>query len=345
MKQPIRMSKISNSSPGALLLVVATACFCVFILVFTIAALYEEQRVEYDTPDNPLSSEFDRFPVSVNPNTKQVIEDPLIDWYVRQHLSIEPRELDRENKIERLLSAVIYSGVFQQFASPLMRTLVIYPGERREEVVKQFGDILRWNNEQRETFARLVTSEYPVMVDGKFFPGKYVVSKVATPEEVATLVYERFSAEILDRYDDTVAAKVPLEQALNIAALLQREAYDFNDMRYISGVIWNRLFIDMPLQLDATLQYVRGSRLTERAWWPIVRPADKFIDSPYNTYQVRGLPPAPIANPSLAAVVAALNPRPTECYFYFHTDDGTFYCSETYEEHVAKLKELYGRGS
>ncbi|HMO78075.1 MAG TPA: endolytic transglycosylase MltG [Candidatus Paceibacterota bacterium] len=100
----------------------------------------------------------------------------------------------------------------------------------------------------------------------------------------------------------------------------------------------------MPLQLDATLQYARGSKAEENRWWPRVVPRDKFIESPYNTYENAGLPPAPIANPSAEAVLAALNPRITECMFYFHDAKGKFYCTETYEEHVAKLKEIYGRG-
>ncbi len=333
------------SFPISLLATILTGVFCIVVLTFTISAVYENERISYQTPDNPLDIKFDRFPVSVNPKTEQIIEDPLIDWYVRQHLSIEPRELDRDNKIERLLSSVVYSGLFQQFASPLTRTLVIYPGQRQEEVVKSFGDILGWSNTERETFVRLVANEEPVLSEGKFYPSKYTVAKFATPEDIAALVTTSFNTAILNRYDATVEARVPLEEALIIASLLEREAYDFNDMRYISGVIWNRLFSDMPLQLDATLQYARGSRSSERKWWPVPKPADKFIDSPFNTYQVTGLPPTPIANPSVEAVVAALNPRETDCFFYFHHDDGTFYCSATYEEHVNKLRSLYGRGS
>ena len=98
----------------------------------------------------------------------------------------------------------------------------------------------------------------------------------------------------------------------------------------------------MKLQIDATLQYVRGSE--RNGWWPIVRSRDKYIDSPYNTYLYKGLPPAPISNPSVAAVLAALNPKKTDCMFYFHDQAGGFHCTETYEEHVQMLKKYYGRG-
>ena len=171
-----------------------------------------------------------------------------------------------------------------------------------------------------------------------------MVDSNINPTEVAFLVNEKFTTEILNKYNQSIADKVPLNNALIIASLLEREAYDFSDMRLISGIIWNRLFIDMPLQLDATLQYARGSKTNESKWWPIPRSSDKFLNSPYNTYKNTGLPPTPIANPSIEAIVAALNPEATDCMFYFHDQKGGFHCTETYKEHVALLKKVYGRG-
>jgi UPF0755 protein len=98
----------------------------------------------------------------------------------------------------------------------------------------------------------------------------------------------------------------------------------------------------MPLQLDASLQFARADNPYEPNWWPAVRPADKFIDSEFNTYQNKGLPPEPIANPSVEAIVAALNPIASECIFYFHSRSRDYYCSKTYDEHKAKLSDVYG---
>ena len=77
-------------------------------------------------------------------------------------------------------------------------------------------------------------------------------------------------------------------------------------------------------------------------WWPNVLPADKYIKSPYNTYMYKGLPPSPIANPSVAAILAALNPVKTDCLYYFNDREGNFHCSSTYAEHVKLLKKYYG---
>lgn len=324
---------------------IATGVACVTVLTLAVSSFVaEEITTSYAVPEDPYSDEFARFPVSVDPIAKEISEDPLIDWYVRQHLSLNVDRPRHRQFIDRALSELAQLAIVQQLASPVSRTLVVYPGERREEVVKHFGDILRWDTAEREEFSTLVMSTLPAYSDGKFYPGKYVVPKDAAPEVVADLILAEFKSEVLERYDAAVEAVVPLHDALIIASLLEREAYDFNDMRVISGIIWNRLFIDMPLQLDATLQYARGSRPYEAAWWPKVVPADKYIDSPYNTYQEAGLPPTPIANPSLESIVAALNPRKTDCLFYFHDTNGGFYCSPTYEGHVELLKEVYGQG-
>ena len=331
-------------------LVIGLFLVLTLFLLWTKYVVHKEKMVYINTPDNTVQIEtninkMEFFPVSVDPINKKIVEDPTLNAYLENHLSLNDYNKYRKDRwFDRLLAKLSESSIYQQLASPRSRILVIYPGERKEEVVKNFGDILRWNKEQRKTFSEQVTKSEPLLEDGKFFPGRYVVDTKITPEATAELVNTRFVSEILNKYNDTVANKVPLQDALTIASLLEREAYDFTDMRQISGVIWNRLFVDMPLQIDASLQYVRGSKATESKWWPTPRPADKFLKSPYNTYKNTGLPPTPIANPSVEAVVAALNPEITSCMFYFHDTEGGFHCTDTYEEHVTELKKIYGQG-
>jgi cell division protein YceG involved in septum cleavage len=283
------------------------------------------------------------FPVGVDPERKLISENPDVDRFI-----------ENEGRLRWHFPSLLPSGKFAQFIAKLSRSswyqmaipggrlLVVFPGERKEEIAQNFGRLLGWDHTERGRFISLVTSEDPALDEGKFFPERYLVAVDATPENVAQMVNDRFQTEVLGRYTSEAEAMMPLNDALVIASLLQREARDFTDMREISGVIWNRLFIDMPLQLDATLQYARGGR-ADQPWWPIPVPADKFIDSPFNTYRNKGLPPSAIANPSLEAMVAALNPAETDCLFYFHSK-GNFYCSKTYEEHVSKLREIFGRG-
>jgi len=283
------------------------------------------------------------FPIGVDPATQTITEQANLEFY-QQHLFAHEYNASKLTLLQKIQKKFLKEGWYQNLASVNTRILVIYAGQRKEEVIEAFGDILHWDMRERATFESMVLGDQTILQEGLFFPGHYVVDSNATPEAVATLLLGRFNQNITDRYAPEVAIHLPLQQALIIASLLEREAYTFEDMRIISGVIWNRLFIDMKLQLDATLQYAKGSRSYESQWWPRPIPADKYIDSPYNTYQNTGLPPAPISNPSGTALLAALNPIASDCLFYFHDDFGKLHCSENYGGHVEKLKEQYGQG-
>ena len=324
---------------------VLTAGAAVFLI--TVARVIDyafEQAAERSITYQEAPANVSPFPVGVDPLTKTIDEQPNLGLYRDRQLAYLKTPRPERTWREAFAIAITQSGWSQHIAASVGRVLVIYPGERREQVVDHFGDILRWEATERERFATLVADTEPAIYDGKFLPGHYLAHRHATPEEAAALISDRFNEAVRERYTEEVARVVPLSDALTIASLLEREARDFTDMRLISGIIWNRLFSDMPLQLDATLQYVRGSRRWEPSWWPTPRPADKFIASPYNTYQNAGLPPSPIANPSPEAILAALNPRQTDCRFYFHDAGQDFHCSKTYEEHVQRLRQHYGRG-
>lgn len=283
------------------------------------------------------------FPVSVDPTNKTIVERPDVHAYHRLHLSGKSARSKEVGFLDRAVAKLAHLEWYQNLASPISRILVVLPGERKEEVAQNFADILRWSHEEKEAFVAQIESAQPKLPEGTFFPGKYMVNADASPQDVANILSDRFRNEVLLRYTDEVASRVPLEDTLILASLLEREAYDFEDMRHIAGVIWNRLFIDMHLQIDASLQYAKGTA-SQYAWWPRVYPKDKFIDSPFNTYEHKGLPPSPISNPSLEAMLATLNPTNTECMYYFHDSNGAFHCAQTYEEHVALLKKHYGRG-
>jgi uncharacterized YceG family protein len=126
--------------------------------------------------------------------------------------------------------------------------------------------------------------------------------------------------------------------ALKIASIIQREAAGKEDMRLISGIIWNRIFSGMKLQIDATLQYAKGSE--EDGWWKQVASEDKKIESLYNTYRYKGLPPGAIANPGPDAIKAAFYPQKTDCLFYLHDKNRKIHCTKTYEEHKKNI-EIY----
>ncbi len=334
-------------------IIFGSALFILFPLVYGFVYIVEKTTflVYRGTHTEVLTLETDAgippFPVGVDPAKKEIIERSDVESYLVDELfGTLPKNSTETKKttfIEKTVTELTRMDWFQNLAAGEGRILIIEPGERKEEIAQNIGKILKWDEDQKRNFLAMVVSEEPVSLEGKFTPGSYVVSRNAEPYEVAQLVIAEFENHIASRYHDETSLRVPLHDALTIASLLEREARDFTDMRYIAGVIWNRLFIDMNLQIDATLQYARGHSST-RSWWPKPVPNDKYIDSTYNTYAHSGLPPTPISNPSPEAILAALNPRSTDCLYYFHDKKSDFHCSVTYEEHVALLKKYYGRG-
>ncbi len=140
---------------------------------------------------------------------------------------------------------------------------------------------------------------------------------------------------------EAIGQNIKWTTVINVASLIQREAAGKNDMPLIAGVIWNRLGIDMKLDIDATVQYARGD--AGQGWWAPLTFAKNSLESPYNTYIHKGLPPGPIANPGLEAIRAALHPKETECFYYLHDKSGAIYCAKTFEEHKENI-EKYLRG-
>jgi UPF0755 protein len=126
-----------------------------------------------------------------------------------------------------------------------------------------------------------------------------------------------------------------VEEIITLASIIEREAMVAEERPVVSSVFHNRLVKPMRLQSCATVQYILGERKE------VLSIKDTKIDSPYNTYQINGLPPAPIASPGKASIEAALNPAQTD-YLYFVTTnngDGSHYFSRTLEEHNAAIKK------
>jgi UPF0755 protein len=331
-----RRSRSANSLLTALLLLLIFSSYLYLStnIVVTQVRNYQSNSVK------PLAT----FPVGVNPHKKTITENPNVDAYFKKHIASKSTNTSSATSmLRRVFARLTTVDWYQSVASPTGRVLVIQSGERKEQVAENFGKILNWDRADRQEFLKQVVDFYPSISDGIFAPGTYVTTLNAGSTEVADLVISRFNNEVASRYSNSLEKQVPLKDALTIASLIEREASEFEDMRLISGIIWNRLFTDINLQIDATLQYAKGTNVNE-PWWPKVRPSDKSIVSPFNTYKNEGLPPAPISSASLDAILAALNPRDTDCIFYFHDDDGEFHCTATYNEHVALLIQFYGQG-
>ncbi|HYD93279.1 MAG TPA: endolytic transglycosylase MltG [Candidatus Paceibacterota bacterium] len=216
--------------------------------------------------------------------------------------------------------------------APYLSWVVIPEGRRKEEVAALLAESLGWTAEQKEEWLQAtVASSTPS--DGVYFADTYLIPSDQEPAQVAARLRDRFQEAVAVYAADITNSPFSYEEIITLASLVEREAAK-NDKALVAGILVNRIKRGMLLQVDATLQYIEGK---EGAWWPAPDPDDKDHESPYNTYRHTGLPPAPIATPSLASIEAVLAPQKTSCLYYLHDENGRIHCSTNYQAHVANV--------
>jgi UPF0755 protein len=134
-----------------------------------------------------------------------------------------------------------------------------------------------------------------------------------------------------------------LRQGIILASIVEREASRPDERPVIASVYENRLAAGMPLQADPTVQYAVASadlaEASQLGFWRPLQPADLELDSPYNTYTIRGLPPAPICNPGLASIRAVAEPADTDYLYFVARGDGSHAFARTNAEHLQNVQK------
>ena len=175
--------------------------------------------------------------------------------------------------------------------------------------------------------------------EGFLFPDTYLLGIGDDPDRIVGLMLARFKEQFYDPYWLPAAGAKPwgsLHQVATLASLVEKEARADAERPLIAGVLLGRLRKGMLLQCDATVQYALGEHK------PRLTYEDLKVDSPYNTYKYKGLPPGPICSPGLPSLRAALRPQSTDYLFYVAKPDGTHVFTKTYPEHLAAIKALRG---
>ncbi|MEX0931599.1 MAG: endolytic transglycosylase MltG [Candidatus Paceibacterota bacterium] len=170
--------------------------------------------------------------------------------------------------------------------------------------------------------------------EGYLFPDTYYFLPNVEESEVISAMEENFYGRIASIQELIDAFDRPLHDIIIMASIIEKEAWKSDDRRMISSVLWNRIDIGMPLQVDAVFPYIIGRNTYELSL------KDLEVDSPYNTYRYNGLPIGPISNPSLDSIEAAVTPPESDYLYYLADRVGNTYFSVTFDEHVEK-KWLY----
>ncbi len=194
----------------------------------------------------------------------------------------------------------------------------------------EIGEYLSKNliNFKKEEFIKQAKEK-----EGYLFPDTYFIANTARPKTIINLMNDTFKSKI-QSVQGLATSTHSLKEIITMASILEGEANTTESRRIVAGILWKRIELGMPLQVDATFSYINGKGTAELTL------EDLKIDSPYNTYVYKGLPPTPIGNPGLDAINAALNPIKTKYLYFLTSKSGKMYYAKTFEEHK-RNRELY----
>ncbi len=318
---------------------IAVLFLCAILSMPKILAWTLEWKAGYMSANAP-------FPVTVDPRRKLIAEDDAVNAYLADKHALFGAAVSAAGDSAWKAFAWIATAIgnapwYEGIGSASGRFVTIAPGLRREQVAAAFADSLGWSKAQQRAFLSLKSGSALPLAEGSFAPGIYFAPLGTKPAEAQAMVNTRFSEDFLSHYGTSTAAIVPLRDALTIASLIQRETITNDGMRLLSGIMWNRIFAGMNLQVDATLQYAKAGNSASSGWWPQVLPKDKYIKSPYNTYAKPGLPPTPISNPGLAVLQAVADAPDTNYLYYISDKEGHNHFAATLQQHNINIAK-YG---
>jgi len=179
-------------------------------------------------------------------------------------------------------------------------------------------------------------------LEGYLFPETYHLSRKADSTQIIQTMVEQFRKQF-----ERLIAQYPMPDGWNasrvviLASMIEKEVQKSEERPVVSSVFYNRLRLKMTMGCDATIIYAMKLLGTYNG---NIRRSDLSMESPYNTYINRGLPPGPIANPGTESLIAALNPSDTEYLYYVSRNDGTHVFSKTYSEHQRAVNRYQRAG-
>ncbi len=169
--------------------------------------------------------------------------------------------------------------------------------------------------------------------EGYLFPDTYFFPPSADAASIISAMRANFDAKMAPLSNEIRSSGYSLSDIIILSSLVEKEARTNTDKRIVAGILFNRLRLGMPLQVDAVFGYIYN----RATYSPSL--ADLKVNSPYNTYIHTGLPPGPIDNPGLNSIEAVLNPIKTKYLYYLTGKDGLMHYATTYAGHQFNLKK------
>lgn len=321
-----------------------------FLFAFTIALIISGILFYLQFSGPQKGSKEERFVIGIDASEEEIIKDlkergfiknkdifKIVLTFKNWHKKIQPGAYS----ISKSMNA--YQLAKTLVAGPYQKWVVIPPGKRKEQVALILQKTLSWSYSLARSFSNIAE-------EGYLYPDTYLIDVDADPQQVVQKLTSNFNEKFdADLQKELLKQNIRNDTAIKIASLIERESGGSEDKPIISGIIWNRLEKGMKLEIDATVQYAIASEildevglqdLTDFNFWPKLGPGVvRMINSPYNTYLIKGLPPGPICSPSLESIKAVIYPAETDALYYLHSPDKKIHTAKTYKEHLKNIEE------
>ena len=297
----------------------------IFIIFIILAGTTVYQFVKKDKynlvleidKDKPLKESLSVLPVSNNPFFKLYLK------FRNDGKNIKAGIYELRGKFNMVeLVSMLESGKSKVFK------FTIIEGNTVKNVIDKLIANEKGSRENFEKAFKEIAFPYPTPngnFEGYLYPETYFIPESYDEKAIINIFLKEFLKKFpVEKYPD----KDEFYQKLIMASILEREAAVENEKPIMASVFYNRMNKNMYLAADSTVNFVFNYE-KKRIYYK-----DLKVDSPYNTYKNKGLPPAPICNPTVSSVEAAYHPADTEYLFFVTKGGGEHFFSKTYEEHL-----------
>jgi len=311
-----------------------------------------EEVVDVEIPTGSSSSDI----AAILEENELINNSTIFEYYVRfegdNNFQAGEYTMSPAMSVEEMVSALNEGGT--AIAQEPDSRLTIPEGIHIEEIASRMEENSAFSASdfmaliENQSFIDELQAEYPdlltasaeaadvtrYVLEGYLFPATYDVYEDTTLEGLVSNMIARMDQALQPHYEDIAASDLNVHEILTLASYIEREGTSAEDREMISGVFYNRLAEDMPLQTDPSVSYALGEHRERTSY------EDLEVDSPYNTYMYNGIGAGPINSPSESAIHASVNPAETDyMYFLADLDTGNIYYSEDHEQHIEYQNE------
>ncbi len=330
-----------------------------FLSIFLIAALVAggiafSYFLANLTPPQPASTDIKTFNVEEGMGVKEIaaalfreglIKDTFVfETYVWLESAGAKLQAGRYSLSPRMSASEIVRIVSQGEALADEQSITILEGWRTDEIATYlenqglvtsaaFIDAAGTTDSRQlipdVSYDFLVDKSNTAGLEGYLFPDTYRIFRNAESADIIEKMLDNFGRKVDADVRTTIAASGrTIFDTVTMASIIEEELTTDRDRKLAADLFWRRIGLGMPLESDATVNYVTGKSELQPS------STDVATEHPYNTYRNLGLPPGPIGNPSLGSIVAAADPEPNEFLYFLTKPNGEAVFSKTYEEHL-----------